>query len=688
MSQESLKNTCRVLVLDIQPIDPPVGGGRLRLLGLYHALGPALHTTYVGTYDWPGEKFRKHRLNDSLVEINIPLSDEHFSTVKEWEGKAGGKTVIDTTFHQLAYLSEQFVKYARNEVAKADIVIFSHPWVYPVVRDRLQQQSQLIIYDSHNFEGLLRTTLLDDEAFGTEIVKEGVRIEYELCHLADLVLACSHEDLELFHRIYHVPYSKVRIVPNGAFTKSLLSPTAKEKKKAKANLGLKDRKSAIFLGSLYGPNLEAAKIICGEVAPKLPEITFVICGGVCDGISKKDIENRTIKNIHLAGFVSEEDKLCYLQASDIALNPMTSGSGTNIKMFDFFAAGLPTIATPIGARGIEQGNEQVFIVCNQNDLADTVRRLVHDSKLQEQLSGNARRFVEDNYAWERISPKLGTLVKRWYIKKNQRPFFSVIIPSYERHDSLSGLMKRLAKQCFKNFEVIIIDQSRNAWTDKDTDFGIDILYLHTDIKGAVKARNTGCFYATGDIIAFTDDDCEPGENWLFNAKKYFDKGENVGIEGLIKSDKLNDPMYRTVCNEGFEGFGFMTANLFLRLEIFNAANGFDEDFDNPHFREDTDLAWRALDYGEIPFARDVEVFHPPHPRSIERESGPERARFFEKDALLLKKHPDKYKVLFTAEGHGEKTSGFWENFLRGARKYGVDVPEFYLSLLPNERNMG
>ena len=48
-----------VAVLDMQPIAPAVGGGRLRLLGLYHALG--VPTTYVGTYDWPGPGHRDHQ---------------------------------------------------------------------------------------------------------------------------------------------------------------------------------------------------------------------------------------------------------------------------------------------------------------------------------------------------------------------------------------------------------------------------------------------------------------------------------------------------------------------------------------------------------------------------------------------------------------------------------------------------
>ena len=104
------------------------------------------------------------------------------------------------------------------------------------------------------------------------------------------------------------------------------------------------------------------------------------------------------------------------------------------------------------------------------------------------------------------------------------------------------------------------------------------------------------------------------------------------------SDRVNDPDYRAVTNVGFEGIGFMTANLLLRRDAFNAIDGFDEQFDVP-FREDTDLGWRACALGEIPFGRDVRVFHPAHARTVEREALSERVRFFEKDALLAQEAP-------------------------------------------------
>ena len=79
----------------MQPIDPPIGGGRLRLLGLYHNLGANIDCTYVGTYDWPGENYRSHTRSQTLREIDVPLSNEHHDVAAELGGRAGGKVVID-----------------------------------------------------------------------------------------------------------------------------------------------------------------------------------------------------------------------------------------------------------------------------------------------------------------------------------------------------------------------------------------------------------------------------------------------------------------------------------------------------------------------------------------------------------------------------------------------------------------
>lgn len=675
------KPTFQVSVLDMQPIYPPIGGGRLRLLGLYHGMGESLPTTYIGSYDWPGEKYRHHRLSKSLEEIDIPLSEQHFSHCAEWQRSLGGKTIIDACFNLLGHHSHEFIETAKSKVTQSDIVIFSHPWVYPLVKDSLGQRPQLVVYDSHNVEGLLRTSLLDDGALGTEIAQNVVSIEYGLCHNCDLILACSHEDRELFNKLYNIPFSKIAVVPNGVFTDKILYVSESERKIAKNKLNLGHNPLIIFMGSSYQPNIEAAEFIIKELAPAIPNMNFAICGGVSDQFSQGELQKRNLHNVILTGFLSEKEKLNYLAASDVAINPMFSGSGTNIKMFDFMAAGLPVISTAIGARGILPSPETAIHVCTAPEFSKSILDLIKDKASRQVLGQAARSLVERKYSWGRISQNLGLLLYRNKLNLRHIPYFSVIIPTYERHQQLGKLLELLQNQLFQEFEIIIVDQSKTVWKEKNNYPNLNILYIHTDIKGAVIARNTAAYHARGKILAFTDDDCQPKSDWLLNSIKYFEDERVVGVEGVITSDKINDKNYRPVTNVGFEGIGFMTANLLVRREVFMAVDGFDERFDNPHFREDTDLGWRVSQYGKIPFAHDVCVFHPPHIRTDKGESLEERNRFFEKDVLLMQKHPERYRELFLSESHYKNTPGFRENFLRGAKKYNIELDTFYRKFL-------
>jgi GT2 family glycosyltransferase len=190
--------------------------------------------------------------------------------------------------------------------------------------------------------------------------------------------------------------------------------------------------------------------------------------------------------------------------------------------------------------------------------------------------------------------------------------------------------------------------------------------------------------AQGTIIAFVDDDCQPAEDWLLNARPYFSDLTVVGVEGLIHSDHLNDPEWRPVTNVGFEGIGFMTANLMVRSSVFQYLGGFDLQFDHPHFREDTDFGWCMQDVGSVPYAKDVAVFHPAQPCSKERESAVVRAKFFQKDALLFCKHPEKYQSLFMAERHFERTPGFRENLVMGFENASAEMPGWMSSMLTSQ----
>lgn len=418
----------KVTILDMQPIDPPVGGGRLRLLGLYSGFQNNIEATYVGSYDWRGPEFRCHKLSDCLTEIDVPLSEEHFKAHDELSSRIG-KGCIDTAFPLQGHLSTDFIERAQEEAKKSEVVVFSHQWIFPFVASVLDADRQLIVYDAQNCEGLLRVKLLED---GTELTDEvcrgAVRCEYELCHAADLILACSQEDKDSFIHIYGVDPDKIIIVPNGVFTSRVLPCEESRKKKLRAKLGL-TKPTVCFIGSGYYPNEEAGRLIV-EVADALPQYQFIIIGGV--GNNLRDISREEHPNVMITGFVEEEEKLEYLAVSDIAVNPMLSGSGTNIKMFDFMAAGLPIITTDIGARGIANTNGRVYQLCEKtaDNLGQNICDLMQDAGQQECLRKYARLEAEERYSWEKVSWSLGGTLTHAYIQKTSARERILMVSTY------------------------------------------------------------------------------------------------------------------------------------------------------------------------------------------------------------------------------------------------------------------
>jgi glycosyltransferase involved in cell wall biosynthesis len=257
-------------------------------------------------------------------------------------------------------------------------------------------------------------------------------------------------------------------------------------------------------------------------------------------------------------------------------------------------------------------------------------------------------------------------------------FVSVVIPTYNRPDALINLLKSLEDQTFKNFEVIAIasdDKTVNIAKSykKNCPYPLEIDAMPNSRE--MTARNKGISLAKATIIAFTDDDCIPDNDWLTNGVKYFKNSNVEGIEGVIYSNERGNIVHRTP--QILKPSNFVhgrTANMFYRKQILEKVNGFDERFaiTTPRgkigHRGDTDLAWRVQNYGEIPFASDVKVFHPLRKTTLKNVIKDTKSHML--TSLLLKKHPDRAKdVLYLTLFPITTTSPlkiFW--FLRGLIK--------------------
>lgn len=163
--------------------------------------------------------------------------------------------------------------------------------------------------------------------------------------------------------------------------------------------------------------------------------------------------------------------------------------------------------------------------------------------------------------------------------------FSVIIPTYNDWSRLLTCVAALEDQTLpKNqYEVIVVDNSENGIVPGDVDLPVCIQLVHEPQPGSYAARNRGAEIASGEILAFTDSDCIPDKNWLYNAKDYFNRSCDL-IGGKVEIFQTEDGSKYGYLYERVTAFPQdrnvprgrgVTANLFVKKEIFEKVGGFD-----------------------------------------------------------------------------------------------------------------
>jgi len=381
----------KIMVATTYPVYPPLGGGQSRIYNLYKNIAK-YHDVEIITLTNPNESSFDDFIAENLREIRIPKTQEHQQ--KEWDiyEKHVRIPVSDIAFLSLAEYTMEYEKRIEASLEKCDIVIISHPYTLNVIKKYLN--GQIIIHEAHNLEYKIKKEMLPNSIVSDELNKMVFEAEKKCCKISDLIMTCSEEDRQAIHELYDIDLDKIIVVPNGVDCSQVQFTSVDERLIKKSNLGLSCEKIGVFMGSWHNPNLEACEKII-EFAPKCPDAKFLLMGSQCEYFKN----NKLPENIGMLGIVSNEQKEGIFQSIDFALNPMLSGSGTNLKMFDYMAAGVPIITTSFGTRGIN--NNDLFHVA---DICD-IPKVINDFNLSENndMVINARKEAEDVFDWKVIA---------------------------------------------------------------------------------------------------------------------------------------------------------------------------------------------------------------------------------------------------------------------------------------------
>jgi GT2 family glycosyltransferase len=229
----------------------------------------------------------------------------------------------------------------------------------------------------------------------------------------------------------------------------------------------------------------------------------------------------------------------------------------------------------------------------------------------------------------------------------------VVVPTCKRPELLARCLDALLAQDFdaQDYEIIVADDANCPATarqvtliaEKARLLGCTVRYIPLSSScshGPAAARNAGWRAACGEIIAFTDDDCIPQEQWLQAGVAAMADGV-TGVAGNLVLPLEGVPTDYEYNAAQLGKNDFVTANCFYRRAALQEVGGFDERFTSA-WREDTDLAFTLLAQGaKFTTAPDAVVIHPVRPAPWGVSIRQQRKSMF--NALLYKKHPALYR---------------------------------------------
>jgi len=244
------------------------------------------------------------------------------------------------------------------------------------------------------------------------------------------------------------------------------------------------------------------------------------------------------------------------------------------------------------------------------------------------------------------------------------PMVSVVICSYNGASTVETCLRSMEKIRYPDYEVVFVD-------DGSTDHTQEILAKFPWVRnirqknmGLSHARNVGMNAARGEVVVYTDSDCEADEDWLYYLALSLVRSNHGGMGGpnLIPDEgswvadcvglSPGGPTHVMVDDRTAEHVP--GCNMAFYTSVLKQVNGFD-----PQYRkagDDVDVIWRIQNLNQsIGFSPAAQVWH--YRRNTVKAYLKQQRGYGEAEALLKYKHPDHFNSLGASHWRGKIYGG-------------------------------
>ncbi len=256
----------------------------------------------------------------------------------------------------------------------------------------------LTVLHEHNAEHVMWRRQAERE--GNPLLRALIRLEYRrvrsyeasILSRFDAVFAVSDADRRALIELGAEP-ERLRVLPN------LPDPALLERP---ALTFAAAEPVILYFGTLsWPPNVEGLQHFLSSVFPllrqRLPGARFVVAGKGAPAWLER-LARRTA-GVEFVGPVEDAEPL--YRRAQVFIEASRSGGGTRLKVLNALARGLPVVASPEGAEGLELvAGEHLLIASDAESTAAAVCRLLSEDGLWRTFSENGRALVRSHYLAE------------------------------------------------------------------------------------------------------------------------------------------------------------------------------------------------------------------------------------------------------------------------------------------------
>jgi glycosyltransferase involved in cell wall biosynthesis len=213
-------------------------------------------------------------------------------------------------------------------------------------------------------------------------------LRYEILQVRkfDRVVTMTGEDARYLGA--YAPEARIRAIPIGVDTEEF-SPVEEDPGQPL---------TALFIGNFrHFPNVEAARFLVERIAPRFPQVRFLISG------DHAPMNFETPDNVSFPGYIADTRPL-YRRPNTIVVTPLFSGAGQRVKLLEAFAMGCPVITTALGAAGfpIENG-AQALLADTLDEFTSALATLIRNAGLRRSMGDRGRRMILEGFGWNQLA---------------------------------------------------------------------------------------------------------------------------------------------------------------------------------------------------------------------------------------------------------------------------------------------